>query len=278
VNQVEDALIRRIDGRRAITRALRDRPPRERTILRGLWHDDLTFAEVGLRHGITGTRVRQISLKAMDRMQAAVVAAPRTLPRYDLPAGFDRAAFLHHMRGLIRRRSEAREEAKEHAWKREMAVMDHFVSLATPKPPTPPQPPTPPLRISLPVSYVVTPPYTPPPSSAADLAEYALQMFMSIRQPYMPGNRSDVGAMCSTVMFSVVGPVQDETIAEAMRRLAAQIPEDATLSSRRMAGAPPLFVTAANDSVAIQAAVMSHIPATGQARYRFAVTWDQPNV
>jgi hypothetical protein len=115
-----------------------------------------------------------------------------------------------------------------------------------------------------------------PPPGVETIADRALQAFMSIRQQCESGKRFNVGEMCSTVTFSVIGPIADDTIIEAMRRLSAQIPDDAPLSTRPLAGSSPACASASNGSVAIQALLMSHNAYTGQANYRFAATWDYP--
>jgi hypothetical protein len=141
VNSVEDALIRRIDARRAIASGLQGRQ-RARSIFRGYWLGGHTLKELGEQHSLSPERVRQIAFKALERVQTKLRIPPQRISLAEVKASFDRAAFLRHMRLLIVRREQERVEAKEREWQREMQVMGHFLDMATPKapPPPPPQP------------------------------------------------------------------------------------------------------------------------------------------
>jgi hypothetical protein len=152
VNPVEDALIERIDARRAFATALGKQSERNRSILIDRWRSGCTFREIGIRHGVSCERVRQICTRGfrdVDRALRQPALAP-TLARP--PPGFDKAAFLDHMRGVILRKKEAeeyaercRKEAEEyastHIFKMDVAAMDRFMELATPPKPKPPPDP-----------------------------------------------------------------------------------------------------------------------------------------
>lgn len=306
MNAVEDALIRRLDARRAIAKALGRQSERNQAILVDAWRSGWTYREIGDRLGLSTTRIMQICERGFRDAQRALTEkrrpeAARHRSRASapvcraLPPAFDKAAFLEHMQRLIALRDYERETerlrreadrvaAKERQWQRELRAMAHFVEMATPPPPRRPPPPAPasqpspwPLPpVSLPVQYTVSAPLRPPPlpMPAADLAQEALLSFMYYRMPTENG-RDEVGEQCSTVVFSMPGHPLAQHIDEGMRRLAAEVPHDAVLSARPISSdVPPNLVTTSNAHVAVQAIVLSHNAYSGIATYRLAVTWD----
>ena len=144
----ESRLIDRIAVREAAARLA----PRERRIVARYFGHGETGKEIGDREGICGARVHQIvdrslrKLRDRFRERPEAKAKPQQTTRATPPPGFDRAAFLRHMQGLIERR-EAR--ARE-LFARERSILDALMRAEEayglfdpPAPPTlAPPPPT----------------------------------------------------------------------------------------------------------------------------------------
>jgi hypothetical protein len=119
----EDRLVRRIAAREALAGIT----PRQRTALAAVYHDGCTLDEAGQRLGVTRERVRQLTFRGIERAQARLrrPMSPTLAPVLRAaPEGFDRAAFLDHMRLLIR----LRENKVKDLYRREQATLRSFLA------------------------------------------------------------------------------------------------------------------------------------------------------
>jgi hypothetical protein len=281
VNDIEDALIRRIDARQAIAAALADKGGRDRGIISGYWRDDLSGTEIARKYGVSRSRVHQIADKFLQRARQAIAAPPHP-PRRDIEARFDRAAFLRHMRGLIERRqnAEAREFEQNCSALQSMLARERKRAAPTPTPAA--QPKWFPHPHDLPAWKPYSPPFVPaPPLDVAELAKRALVIFTRVRFPFATGWLPDdgsqtVGERCSVVRFRLMGPVSDQVLEDSLMRLSNEIPAAAILSAKPLAAALPMGGNASNRYVSVQTLATDFNPWTGEAGYRFAVTWDYP--
>ena len=114
MNDTEDRLLARIDVRRALATVL---TPRQREVVRRVSRLGQTYREAGLDLRISPERVRQLYFKAELLLRRRLRRPPAKLaPVGTPPPGFDRAAFLEHMRGVIaRRKAEADAEFERDA-------------------------------------------------------------------------------------------------------------------------------------------------------------------
>src|SRR4029077_2213015 len=99
----EERLVDRIAAREAIAARLTSR---QRHVLSRCYRYGETYREVGARDGVSATRINQIHDKAVRLLRRGFAVAPKVAARDTLPLGFDKAAFLRHMRGLIAKREE----------------------------------------------------------------------------------------------------------------------------------------------------------------------------
>lgn len=267
----EDRLIERIDARQAIRTGLSSRQQR---FLR-LHLQDASLEDIGKVEGVTRERARQIVDKSYRLLRRAVWQSP-PVARYT-PVGFDRRAFVDHMRHL----RWMREEEERRRFERERARLAIMVQqeLEPPPPPAPPvwNPPVQPgqwAKIKLPVQYAVTPAIEParplPVPSVSELrtiAENALDCFMIDRRDQPPvefqGNRR------STVTF----PRQGGILAHAMERLAHEVTLDGYLSIFPLElPATMLGATATNDFASVTVTVSKDL-----SQFAIHTPWYLPN-
>lgn len=101
-NEYESRLIDRI----AIREAAANLTPRQRRVMTSYYRQGDTYDEIGKRENVTKERVRQLLMKAERKMRERLAgpkignAGPMQKTENTPPVGFDRAAFLAHMRGL----------------------------------------------------------------------------------------------------------------------------------------------------------------------------------
>jgi DNA-binding CsgD family transcriptional regulator len=243
LNEDEDRLLARIDARRAISALT----PRHRKILRAYCRYGHTFAEIAKDIGVSVPTVTEHYHSALRRLQVSVAKQPTALLPADTPVqGFDKTAFLDHMRRLIIRRREERDAEFE----RDCADVVRLVSRETLNK-LPPPPPPPPQKYGPAFSYATHHATYPPFKHQADkqnvehwfdptatlsvndmreIALYAANIFVAVRRPATDGNWQ-LGAMVAHVVCTR----DADTIAHAMNRLARELPVSARLSAKEMA-------------------------------------------
>jgi hypothetical protein len=295
----EERLVDRIAAREAIAARL---TPRQRHVLSRCYHYGETYREVAARDGVSATRINQIHdhavrllCKGFANQPKIATASPQQITRNTPPPGFDKVAFLRHMRWLIAKREEqareqrARDEEEARNWrKREREALDRIMrneeqdGLFDPPPPKPPAPPswpsTPSLQIRLPGQYTVHPqqsyyvhnsPSYHPPSlpTLGDLnriAHTALMYLFSAR-PQFDGTQT-LGKWCTSVVFTRDGGEVSEAVNSIVRELPAHarlsaypVPiEDGTLGAHATTPYASLRATVTPDGL----------------KLRFDVTWD----
>jgi hypothetical protein len=278
VNEVEDALIRRLDVRHAIATKL---TPRQRDIVR-LYYRGCTGDEVGAAHNIGRARAHQIYCRAERTLNYALVESrPPREPVAEIKQRFDRAAFLDHMRFLIRQREQrkAREiqrkrEREAALFEQECANVERMLEHERARKSGVWQPKPPPLKLPDPLfaSYypkAPPPPYVapvaPPPIDINELAPVmvrGLSTFTHLLNLSDPG-KPTLGEYSTSVTFGPWG-----SITTAAERLARSLPPAVHLSAYEW----PLLegqrgVIASNAWAALRLVV------DGQ-KLRLEVTWD----
>jgi Sigma-70, region 4 len=250
----EERLVDRIAAREAIAARLTSR---QRHVLSRCYRYGETYREVGARDGVSATRINQIHDKAVRSLRRGFAAppkiaavAPTQTTRDTPPPGFDRAAFLRHMRGLIAKREEkareqrARDEEEARNWrKRERDALDQIMrneevrGLFDPPPPQKPKlPPPPPIPQpqwqppSLPAGQNVEPWFDlsrqPTLGDLRCIAQYALGYFVAVRRPTKPGSLA-VGGLTTRVVC-----LRDaDMVATALQQVRVEIPATARLSA-----------------------------------------------
>jgi hypothetical protein len=176
---------RQLIDRIAIREAAATLTPRLRRVMAQYYHRGETLEEIGYREGCGKERIRQILEKAERKLREAVAGPnittvpPLQTTAQTFPPGFDKAAFLAHMRGL--RDWEANRKAREfEVERRRLAEMleeerrsrgmaaklaETHAELLKAKGTS--LPPGTSLKIKLPVQYTVHPGTIPPPPSHA---------------------------------------------------------------------------------------------------------------
>jgi len=237
-NDYETHLVDRISVRE-LAAAL---TPRERRILCRYFRHDETLREAGQREGISPARTAQIIERSIQRMRTAAARVPlrvdpplraRALPP---PTGFDKAAFLRHMRGLV----ERRDAQESRALTAEREFLDRLLhDEAIPKPP--PAYPLPTLPLPKPLGGTVYWPDEPTEQhvepwfdlsrtpSLGDLrciAQYALGYFVAACRPSRAGLQT-IGKTTTRV----VCPRTADMVAAALQAVKREIPATAQLSA-----------------------------------------------
>jgi hypothetical protein len=253
---------RQLIDRIAIREAAATLTPRQRRILGAVYHRGETYEEIGHREGCGKERIRQILQAGERRMRGKLAeqkigrsAPPLLITANTPPPGFDKAAFLAHMRGLKdweanRRQREFDEErarlaemleversrrAYEEKLKTHAGLAEHIQT--KPKGHIP--------HIKLPVQYTAPAPtayhyhdggndpdtiyHHPPPLTHAEMvtkADWALRLFLLSRRPTTAGVPW-LGKMATRVQY----PRDGGQIGEAVAQLARDIPPNALLSA-----------------------------------------------
>ena len=226
-NDYETHLVDRISVRE-LAAAL---TPRERRILCRYFRHDETLREAGQREGISPARTAQIIERSIQRMRTAAARVPlrvdpplraRALPP---PTGFDKAAFLRHMRGLV----ERRDAQESRALTAEREFLDRLLhDEAIPKPPKPlggtvywPDEPT---------EQYVEPWFdlsrTPSLGDLRCIAQYALGYFVAACRPSRAGLQA-IGKMTTRVVCRRTA----DMVAAALQAVKREIPATAQLSA-----------------------------------------------
>lgn len=267
----EARLIDRIAVKEAAVRL----EPRERRIISRYFRHGETGKEIGDREGICGARVNQIVNRSLRKLQARFTerpeakAKPQQTTRATPPPGFDKAAFLRHMQGLIERREAwaralfARERSSLDAimrWEEEAGLFD---PPAPPKPKVAPPPSPPPPRQPVEPWFDLSKPFTLP--HLRCIAHYTLGYFVAARRPIQAGS-SSIGKMTTRV----VCPRDADAIATGMMQVKAGIPATAHLSACLLDVPEGLFAVALGcPFVALRVASLE----CGK-RVSIEVTWD----
>jgi DNA-binding CsgD family transcriptional regulator len=185
----EARLVDRIAAREAIAAA--GLTSKQRQVLRRYTRYGDTYREIASREGLSVERIRQHHRRSIDKLRAHLAKPdlPRPTTRNTPPPGFDKAAFLRHIRLLIELREQralweqqeqARREREEieraaelekREFERERDELARLIAGEKTKKPTPlaptpfdsftTGPPSPSLKIKLPVQYTVHPGYEP---------------------------------------------------------------------------------------------------------------------
>jgi len=226
-NDYETHLVDRISVRE-LAAAL---TPRERRILCRYFRHDETLREAGQREGISPARTAQIIERSIQRMRTAAASVPlrvdpplraRALPP---PIGFDKAAFLRHMRGLVERRDA--QESRALTAEREFLdrlLHDEAILASTPQPKPPPVYVHP-----LPKQHVK--PWfdlsrTPSLGDLRCIAQYALGYFVAACRPSRAGLQA-IGKMTTRVVCRRTA----DMVAAALQAVKREIPATAQLSA-----------------------------------------------
>jgi hypothetical protein len=170
----EERLIDRIALRESITAACLT--PRQKQILRRHLYGQ-TFAEIAEDEGRSIERVRQIYKQSVRKIRYSVCVKN---------AGFDKAAFLKHMQGLVQERDRYEQEHLE----TERAELERMLAgeLEPEPPPKPkPSPPPFPIRITLNVSAAPSNP-GPPPISAGPVSGWLIARLLDAGEYYQVFN------------------------------------------------------------------------------------------
>jgi hypothetical protein len=258
VNVVEDDLIRRIDVKRALATRLQ---PREREIIRDCCRYGMTFREIGALRGFSSARIGQLYARAERRLRVALAEPKQVSHNGRQPVGFDRAAFLRHMRGLIALRDEHRSREFEDDYAVVAGLLQHEREKKRPAAPPPPPPPLP----------VYTPAFSHPLNAHSEaaltrIASTALDAFMALLNPTEEGSET-LGAMFTTFPFDCF---DSATVRHAVRIMRAAMPFSVRLS-RWIMPIPPGMCGAvvANEYVAVRA-----LSVGAALQTRLDITWD----
>jgi hypothetical protein len=258
VNSVEDDLIRRLDVKRALATRL---DPRERQIIRDCCRYGRTFKESGALRGLCSARIGQILDRAERRLRVALAEPQQVSQNDSLPVGFDRAAFLRHMRGLIALREERRRWAFDADYAVVSGILQHERETKRPAaPPPPPPPPTP------------KPEFIEHPDHSETIlnrvAFIALDAFMALLNPTEEGSET-LGAMFTTYTFDYFG---HGSVRNAVRIMREAMPDSASvrLSKWPMPIPPGMYgAMVTNEYAAVRALAVGAASET-----RLDITWD----
>jgi hypothetical protein len=253
VNPVEDDLILRLDVNRAIATRLR---PREREIVRDYCRYGRTFLETGALHGLSIERTRQLYARAERRLRVALAEPQQVSRNSRLPIGFDRAAFLRHMRGLIALREERRSREFEDDYALVAGLLQHEREKKRPAAPPPPPPP-PPLPQPLNAHSE---------AALTRVASTALDAFMALLNPTEEGSET-LGAMFTTYTFDCF---DSASVRNAVRIMRAAMPASVRLS-RWIMPIPPGMCGAV---VANEYACVRALSVGAALQTRLDITWD----
>jgi len=256
----------RLIDRIAIREAAATLTPRLRRVMAQYYHRGETLEEIGNRENVGKERIRQLLEKGERRMRVAL-AGPKitTVPPLQttaqtFPPGFDKVAFLAHMRGLkdweaTRKLREFEQERRrlaemleEERRSRDYAAKVAAIHEAKAKAGVPPGKS---LKLKHPVEYTIppygSPPPTqnhwhdggtaypgtyythPPPLTHAEMvtkADWALRLFLLSRRPTTAG-LPWLGKWATRVQY----PRDGGQIGEAVAQLARDIPPNALLSA-----------------------------------------------
>ena len=245
----EDRLHERLDARKLI----RELPPRERRIFCARLIEGRFGEELAAEEGCSAARIAQITYRALRRLQQRSVSRETLKPEADTPRqtapnGFDRAAFLAHMRGLIARR----EHEKQRIFERERMSLDAMLgdddditpSADLPYEPTPLppliklwQPPNPlkfhhvPASDQQPQEPWYDPAKVPTPAGMMEIARYALDYLRAILG-ILPVATTEPGPR----LAHVICDRHPDAIAHAMQALRQHLP-----SGIRFSQVPPVI-------------------------------------
>lgn len=273
---------------------------RRRRILCASYLRQDTLREIAQAEGLSAGRVGQLVNTTMARLQAdarrvqplpapvARALPPRRRAPPSAPLGFDRAAFLHHMRGLI----ERRDNAERLAFARERAELDGIlrdeeiqVAAQAKAPPTSPWPPLPKLSkpqwkqeppwLHVPFTFGSGPQRVEPWFDLArpltldglrEIARYTLNYLVAAcRPPDLWQMQLGKHAAC------IVCARDADAIAGAMKRFADGLPLFAKLSARAVPVPEGWFgVTVARDYC-----VALRVCAVVGEQVEIMVTWDE---
>ena len=268
----EEWLVDRIAAREAIAARL---TPRQRHVLSRCYRYGETYREVAARDGVSATRISQIHDRAMrllrrgfaDQPKIAAVS-PQQTTRDTPPPGFDKAAFLRHMRLLIELREQhaiwerqeeierrEREERhrrqvelyeletarlrKQNEFARERAELVRLIAGETAKNAPPPPHPGDTLKIKLPVQYTVhpghyvhnSPSYVPPPLPTLGVLNDIAQTALRYLLSARPFSAEDGTQTLGKWCTSVVFTRDGGEVSEAVNSIVRELPPHARLSA-----------------------------------------------
>lgn len=260
MNETEDRLLRRIDARRAIARLT----PRQRDVLVGRVRYQQTYHRIADDLNISHVRVSQLYDRALIMARRVITAQPVRSPA-KVPHGFDRAAFIEHMRGCVARRDLARSRQFE----LDVAELARLVRREQEEKASPPLPDAAVAELVEYYKQQSTAPWKPPepqPPNLQTVALQALRTFLSLRQPTRFGSQT-LGTYCTNVTY----PWRTGHVAEAVRELEAEIPKDAFLSVCVFAVLPGYTGAQASNGYISMRAMME----SNGEMVRLDVTWDR---
>lgn len=292
----EDRLVDRIAANEAIAARL---TPRQRRVLLRYTRYGETYREIAQREGVSVERIRQLHVKALDKLRKPLDAepvrvAPHPTMRDTPPPGFDKADFLRHMRLLIELRErhaiwERQEQARREreAIEQEIArerrefekERDELVRLIAGEK-AKNAPPSPKIKLPYgPYSYeglygpthtvYNSPSYQPPPLPTQDrlcaIAHEALQYLIMARPQDFPGNPW-LGKWCTSVVFTRDGGL----VSEAVNNIVRDLPAHARFSAYPM----PIAAGALGAHATTPYASLRATVTPDGLKIRFDITWD----
>lgn len=220
----EQDLVDRIAARTLIRSRL---DLRQQRLLCQRFRHDATLKELGGAEGLSTERVRQIIAKALRTLQSGarrlpVGRAPPPLPPAAAPVGFDRVAFLHHMRDLIVRR----EIAEQEVFARERAELDGLLRREEQEPKPKPKPPIWPASVATPQpvfpSWVFLPPQSKP-------GPQSIERWFDLSQPLTNEHARQIASYALTYLIAAQRPSQSglRHVGSAVRRIVCARTADA---------------------------------------------------
>jgi DNA-binding CsgD family transcriptional regulator len=253
----EARLVDRIAAKEAI--AARLNPKQRRILLRYTRYGE-TYREISRREGLSVERVRQHHFRALDKLSAHLAKADRPQPttRSTPPLGFDKAAFLRHMRGLITLRDTQERELFETERTRLERALEYEKEIHAPKPKQPAY------------HFVYNGQgYAPPPLPTNDalsaMAHEALRYLLQARPQYFCGTPW-LGKWATSVVFTRDGG----SVSEAVNSIVRELPATAHLSAFPVAiEQGTLGANATTPYASLRVTVMPD-----GWNLRFDVTWD----
>jgi DNA-binding CsgD family transcriptional regulator len=258
----EARLVDRIAAREAIAAA--GLTSKQRQVLRRYTRYGDTYREIASREGLSVERIRQHHLRSIDKLRAHLAKPdlPRPTTRNTPPPGFDKAAFLRHMRLLIELREQralweqqeqARREREEieraaelekREFERERNELTRLIAGEKTKYAPPPAPsPLPPPKVKVPYgpysseqlygpthTVINSPSYAPPPLPTegflGTLAGCALEYLLLARPQQFCGNPW-LGKWATSVVF----PRDGGSVSEGVNSIVRELPTHARLSA-----------------------------------------------
>jgi DNA-binding CsgD family transcriptional regulator len=259
---------RQLVDRIAVREAAAQLTLRQRQVLHGYYRLDESRKEIAGRLNLSAPRIAQLHERGLKMLRARLTARPwpPPLPAPRPPPGFDKAAFLRHM---IRLKEDKARRAAELFTEERDGLEAMLARERREREPPKPYEPTPwPKPLNYPITFTVVGPKPAPPGPAQlqEMAQYALRLFL-LHHPVpilATATMAGLGPMTSAVDFALEGQLD-----EAVRRLAAHVPQDAWLSTQPLP--VPLegrSATAQNAFAAVRVVI-----STDERRAEIAVTW-----